>query len=684
MSAALSLRASGAGIMRRVTSTAGLIALIILVMTLTVIWRVSSILTTMQSDAMATAERSINAVEAALAVVLESAEVTLDRIAEVTAKDIMTGQLDGTAASLDAVLADAPALAGAIILSRDDRVIAAAAPGTGVGFSYTGYRFVDDLKGADAPRYALGDPYHSAVFGTVLIPVSRRVVTLDGQAVATLAVGVRQSAIVDRLDRLSLPSARTTVWLRDGTLLAQSDRTVEGWPAPSRQMLDPAASPRWTGPALSRGARVIGVLADRRLPLSAVVEMDPGSLQTRAMINVAVPIIAAILVLGLVAVILRQGATRQREASRAMNQLRAAHAEADAALRRLSASHRALEEERARRDAFIHLAGIRLMEFNASGRLVIDVSGATAGPLRASPADLGRPLQYFIDSVAPAYRHEVEARLRRGEQFRDLTCEVTQPDRCTTILTIQGTPIIGDGGMILGWRLVLANSTAAVRQQVAIAELRAALDSKNQTIRLVAHELRQPAQALTLFSALARDDHSAKTELLTLIHDSALSLASMINEFGRPRRVPVSLRPFLKRLCAVAGGPAASAGPLILQRVPEVTVYTDPSVLERLIVILLANAVRFAASGKVLVGVRRRAPDIRIDVIDTGPGILPDHQIMIVAGWESHDHLPPGGWDGSGIGLAMAQRLARSLGGTLSLASRPNHGTRVSVTLPAS
>ncbi|MGW2212715.1 sensor histidine kinase [Streptomyces sp. NPDC001781] len=111
-----------------------------------------------------------------------------------------------------------------------------------------------------------------------------------------------------------------------------------------------------------------------------------------------------------------------------------------------------------------------------------------------------------------------------------------------------------------------------------------------------------------------------------------------------------------------------------------VHVAIPPALLERTLSPLLANAVRYARA-EVTVSAHRTAGRVRVDVTDDGPGV-PGHFVG--------DLFTPGrradgddGHDGAGLGLPLARRLARSVGGEVSFDSGHTRGARFTVTLPA-
>src|SRR5690606_32231839 len=108
-------------------------------------------------------------------------------------------------------------------------------------------------------------------------------------------------------------------------------------------------------------------------------------------------------------------------------------------------------------------------------------------------------------------------------------------------------------------------------------------------------------------------------------------------------------------------------------------VRSDPQLLRRVLQNFLANAVRYTASGRVLLGVRRVGDAVRIEVHDTGPGIDAQVQTSLFEEFRRGDGAAG---QGLGLGLAIADRMARLLDAPIGLESRPGAGTVFSLTVP--
>ncbi|GHE61748.1 two-component sensor histidine kinase [Streptomyces spiralis] len=105
-----------------------------------------------------------------------------------------------------------------------------------------------------------------------------------------------------------------------------------------------------------------------------------------------------------------------------------------------------------------------------------------------------------------------------------------------------------------------------------------------------------------------------------------------------------------------------------------------PALVERILSPLLANAARYAHS-RVTVSARRVPGAVRIDVVDDGPGVPETFGDELFQPGRRAD--PGDGHDGAGLGLPLARRLARAVGGEVSYDPRHAPGTRFTVSLPA-
>ena len=111
-------------------------------------------------------------------------------------------------------------------------------------------------------------------------------------------------------------------------------------------------------------------------------------------------------------------------------------------------------------------------------------------------------------------------------------------------------------------------------------------------------------------------------------------------------------------------------------------VESDPRLLEQMLRNLLGNAVKYTTQGKILLGCRRRGPNLRIEVWDTGIGIARDEFHAIFEEFHQVDNVARERARGLGLGLSIVQRLGRLLGHDIDLRSVPGRGSVFAITVP--
>ena len=214
---------------------------------------------------------------------------------------------------------------------------------------------------------------------------------------------------------------------------------------------------------------------------------------------------------------------------------------------------------------------------------------------------------------------------------------------------------------------------------------------KTRFLAAASHDLLQPLHAARLFTAALDRDVDGRAGQLVRRVDSAIVAAedllralldiSKLDAGGvTPRPEPVQLAAFLTDL-ADSFRPLAEEKGLELRLGPVPgTVRTDPGLLRSVMQNFVTNAVRYTPAGGIVIGVRRRGDEWRIDVVDTGVGIEPG-QLGAVFG--EFTRLGQVEVEGLGLGLALVERITRLLGGRVDVASNPGRGSRFSLILPA-
>jgi signal transduction histidine kinase/CheY-like chemotaxis protein len=225
-------------------------------------------------------------------------------------------------------------------------------------------------------------------------------------------------------------------------------------------------------------------------------------------------------------------------------------------------------------------------------------------------------------------------------------------------------------------------------------QLEIANKHKAHLIASASHDLRQPLHALNLFVARLRDepDLAERSRLVARIDasvgsmnelfESLLDMTKLDAGIVEPAQIALPLQGLLDRVETTFSETAHKKG-LSLRVVPSAAwVASDPILLERVLLNLISNAVRYTERGGVVVGCRRRGETLRIDICDTGPGIPEDQRSSIFGEFYQLVRSGAGRREGLGLGLAIVDRLCRLLGHRVELRSQLGRGSRFSVTVP--
>lgn len=302
---------------------------------------------------------------------------------------------------------------------------------------------------------------------------------------------------------------------------------------------------------------------------------------------------------------------------------------------------------------------------------------------------IGRLEPLIATHEAPRLRGLIEARLSGRALPSVFEFEGRRKDGRTVSLQVAARVVDWQGQRAVQGAVI--DVTARKRAERALAEAKREAErasaAKSRFLAAASHDLRQPLQALGLFVNLLSDTEmpSGQRDLVVRIGEATGALEGLIDalldvsklEAGLVEARPedVDLDEMLARLVREAQPVAAECG-LTLHHVPSTLwVRSDPALLERITRNLLSNAIRHTGTGRVVVGCRRTAERVRLEVWDTGPGIPADQREMIFEAFHQLRRSAQERPGSLGLGLAIVQRLANLLGHRVGVRSEEGRGS---------
>ncbi len=246
-----------------------------------------------------------------------------------------------------------------------------------------------------------------------------------------------------------------------------------------------------------------------------------------------------------------------------------------------------------------------------------------------------------------------------------------------------GLTVAGIGGWLLNRRLLTAREQ--VRQGERLAELGTLTGG-------LAHEIKNPLSTVQLNLQLLQEDLIADrttaprvvTRLSTITREAS-RLRDILDDFlkyaGRIelQLQAVDLNEMLGELVDFLA-PQAQLSKVQIRQMPsdeKIVVSVDPRLLKQASLNLMLNAMQVMTNGgELIVSAKRQNNQIFLTFTDTGPGISVDDQARIFQAYYSKRK------GGTGLGLAMTQRIAHEHGGRVELSSEVGKGSSFSMVLP--
>jgi signal transduction histidine kinase len=298
---------------------------------------------------------------------------------------------------------------------------------------------------------------------------------------------------------------------------------------------------------------------------------------------------------------------------------------------------------------------------------------AIAGTMIAGPSELSGVVTVLHDQTEAIEREQLYAELQLASaqleaKVREATAELAQQNELLR------------------------------RQALALEQASAA---KSQFLANVSHEFRTPLNAILGYSLMlmggfygALTDEQQRT--VQRIDANSKHLATLINdvldiERIEAGRMPMQISQFpaqdlirevLEELQGVIAQSTSRVDVALHPKLPRLR--SDRQKVKQILVNLLSNALKYTRDGTVQIqaGYETREGRVMLAVRDTGVGIAPEDHLRIFEPFQQAKRVITRPQGGTGLGLAISRRLARMLGGDITVVSQLGAGSTFTVTLP--
>jgi signal transduction histidine kinase/CHASE3 domain sensor protein len=227
----------------------------------------------------------------------------------------------------------------------------------------------------------------------------------------------------------------------------------------------------------------------------------------------------------------------------------------------------------------------------------------------------------------------------------------------------------------------------------------AASDARAAFLATMSHELRTPLNAIIGYQSLLSEGISGKMNdsqlaQLSRIRASADHLLNLIDEvltFSRLDagkeiilREEVDLRSVVASAISMVAPLAAGKGLKVRDETSDGRLITDGGKVRQILLNLLSNAVKFSDDGDIIVRSHRDDGSLAISVVDPGIGIARENLENVFDPFWQVEQRSTRRVGGTGLGLSVSRRLARLLGGEVTVESSLNKGSTFTLVLPVS
>jgi signal transduction histidine kinase len=248
--------------------------------------------------------------------------------------------------------------------------------------------------------------------------------------------------------------------------------------------------------------------------------------------------------------------------------------------------------------------------------------------------------------------------------------------------------------------LAIQNARLFAEIEYKSSQLQMASEHKSQFVASMSHELRTPLNAIIgltemMVTNAARFGAEKAQEPLKRVHRAGTHLLGLINqvldlskiEAGKLELAPqtVELAPLIDEVIGTARQLAEqNKNRLVVEASDDLgTLTVDAMRLRQILLNLLSNACKFTKEGEVKLRARNGRDWIELAVADSGIGMTAEQQAKLFEEFSQADATTAQRFGGTGLGLALSRKLARMMGGDVTVTSEPGKGSVFTVRLPS-
>ncbi len=325
----------------------------------------------------------------------------------------------------------------------------------------------------------------------------------------------------------------------------------------------------------------------------------------------------------------------------------------------------------------------RVLLLNPAARTILGLGDADS-----TPAELSSLQAFELDGRPLPNARLPLARAVRGEEFTDYELLCARPTGERRRIVFTGTSVTNENGEVAMAIVVLRDVTEVRRLEL----------QRDEYLALLSHDLRNPLNTIlmsvsTLKAKMAKDGRSSEVSVAERAERSVGRMTTMLEELSEVARLESRGIELQRTTCDLAdvvrgiveGFDIATARRIELEvdGTPPYHVWADRSWLERVVVNLLTNALKYSPT-QALVHVRlaHDGDAVELEVVDCGIGIDPesikqlfDRYYRTAAGRATTT--------GSGLGLYIARLIVEAHGGHIDVSSEVGKGSRFKLVMPS-